>query len=461
MFVGRQHELESLARLYSSDKFQCVAIYGRRHIGKTALISEFIKDKEAVYFTALETNAKENLENFSRSIFALSKDFPGLAPRFSDYSEAFEAVFSAAETRRIVLVIDEYPYLASSCKGVASLLQSCVDRHRGASKLFVVLCGASTSFMETHLLGSKSPMYGRMSAQFKLPPLDYAQAKSYFGGGFSGADTALLYGVTGGIPLYMSLIDRSMSVADNIKAGFLSPSGFLFEEPGSLVKLEFREPAQYNAIIKAVARGASKLSEISRAVGLDTALCSAYISKLISIGVLDKERPFGEDTSKRTVYALHDDTLRFWYRFVSDNISLIQRGGAELAYSLIEPGIPSFMRPVFENICKQYLWRQNITGRAPVAFNRAGRWWGSYEGSREEFELDIIASDGGGAIFCACEWAEDPMDSHSLEALVEKSAQFQYKDKHYYLFSKAGFTENTKKRASQSGQITLAHFDVL
>jgi AAA+ ATPase superfamily predicted ATPase len=462
MFVGRRDELDGLERLYGAGKFQCVAIYGRRHIGKTALISEFVKDKEAVYFTALETNAKENLENFSRSIFTLSKDYKGLAPRFSDYGEALEAVFSAARERRVVLVIDEYPYLASSYAGLASLLQSTVDRHRDTSQLFIILCGASVEFMETHLLGNRSPMCGRMSAQFKIPPLDYAQAKSYFGAGFSGADTALLYGITGGIPLYMSLIDRSISVADNIKAAFLSPSGYLFEEPGNLVKLEFREPAQYNAIIKAVARGASKLSEISRAVGLDTALCSAYVSKLISIGVLNKERPFGEDTSRRTLYALADGTVRFWYRYVSDNITLIQRGGADIAYALIEPDMPAFMRPVFEEICKQYLWRLNLTGRSPVPFNRAGRWWGNYDGTRDEFVLDIIAGDGGsGAIFCACEWTDAPMDTHSLDGLIGKAAQFEHKHKYYYLFSKSGFTENAKKRASQSGNITLAHFDVL
>ncbi|MDR1070851.1 MAG: ATP-binding protein, partial [Gracilibacteraceae bacterium] len=253
MFIGRQQELNELARLYNTDKFQCAIIYGRRRIGKTALIAEFIKDKESVYFTGQETNAKENLENLSRSIFALSRDFSSSVPLFTSYKDALEAVFERAQTRRVVLAIDEYPYLAASYKAISSLLQICIDKYKETSKLFIILCGSSLSFMENQVLGYKSPLYGRRTAQFKILPFDCAQAKDYFGDSFSGVDAAVLYGVTGGVPLYMSLMDRDLSVADNIKLNFLTTSGYLFEEPGNLIKQECREPAQYNAIIKAIA----------------------------------------------------------------------------------------------------------------------------------------------------------------------------------------------------------------
>lgn len=451
MFIGRQRELEELARLYHTDKFQCVIMYGRRRVGKTALITEFIKDKEAVYFTGQETSAKENLENLSQSIFAFSRDFIGASPIFSSYKDALDAAFSLAETRRVIFAIDEYPYLAASYRGISSLLQTYVDKYRESSKLFIILCGSSLSFMENQVLGYKSPLYGRRTAQFKILPFDYAQAAEYFGDSFTAADIALLYGVTGGVPLYMSLMDRNISVTDNIKRNFLAPSGYLFEEPGNLVKQECREPAQYNAIIKVIANGASRLSEIAGKVGMETALCSAYISRLISIGIIKKERPFREETGKKTVYSVHDSMFRFWYRFIPNQMSLIQRGETEMAYEHIEPHISSFMSPVFEEICKQYLWRQNIARQTPILFTDAGRWWGNNPRKREECEIDIIADDKdrNEAIFCECKWTNDPVGIHVLETLIERSELFHHKNKYYYLFAKTGFTERVQTKAAQ------------
>ncbi|MDR1193080.1 MAG: ATP-binding protein [Peptococcaceae bacterium] len=459
MFVGRQRELNELARLYNTDKFQCAIIYGRRRVGKTALIAEFIKDKESIYFTGQETNAKENLENLSQSIFALARDFSAASPVFASYKDALEAVFELAKTRRVALAIDEYPYLAASYQAISSLLQTYIDKYKETSKLFIILCGSSLSFMENQILGYKSPLYGRRTAQFKILPFDYTQARDYFGDSFNDIDTAVLYGVTGGVPLYMSLIDRNLSVADNIKLNFLTPSGYLFEEPGNLIKQECREPARYNTIIKAIANGASRLSEIAGKVGLETALCSTYIAKLISIGIIKKEYPFREETSKKTVYRLEDNMFRFWYRFVPDNMSLIQRGETGLSYERIESQISGFMGAVFEEICKQYLWRQNVAKRAPILFTDAGRWWGNNPKKREECEIDIIADDKESGIFCECKWTNDAVGSGVLRTLIERSALFPHKKKYYYVFAKTGFTDGIQAEAAGRGNVALIRFE--
>ncbi|MCL1882202.1 MAG: ATP-binding protein, partial [Defluviitaleaceae bacterium] len=180
MFIGRQREINELERLYKSDKFQCVVMYGRRRVGKTALISEFIKGKEAIYFTGQETNSKDNLESLSQSIFTISNDFADSSPIFPEYKEALEAVFSVAKNRRIILAIDEYPYLAYSYRGISSLLQTLIDKHKDTSKLFIILCGSSLSFMENQVLGYKSPLYGRRTAQFRILPFDFEETKEYF-----------------------------------------------------------------------------------------------------------------------------------------------------------------------------------------------------------------------------------------------------------------------------------------
>lgn len=459
MFIGRQRELGELDRLYKSGKFQCVIIYGRRRVGKTALISEFIKDKEAIYFTGRETNAKDNLESLSHSIFAISSDFAASAPVFTGYKEALDAVFNLAETKRVILAIDEYPYLAQSYRGISSLLQTYIDKYKETSKLFIILCGSSLSFMENQVLGYQSPLYGRRTAQFRILPFDFDQTREYYkDGNFSRDDVALLFGITGGIPLYLSLMDKGLSVEDNIKQNFLTTSGYLFEEPGNLVKQECREPAQYNAIIKAIAGGASRLSEVSGKVGLETALCSTYISKLISIGIIKKEHPFREETGRRTIYTLDDGMFRFWYRFIPDRMAFIQRGEANLAYEGIKPQIPAYVGGVFEEICKQYLWRMNTAKETPIMFTDAGRWWGNNPKKKEECEIDIIAADKDSAIFAECKWTIDRIGADVIDTLIERSELFSYREKHYYLFAKTGFTDDVMARADSAENITLVSY---
>ena len=459
MFIGRQQELEDLTKLYDTEKFQCVIIYGRRRVGKTALLSEFIKDKEAIFYTGRETNAKENLEAFSRSIFGSSESVPGTAPIYASYEAAMEAVFLLAQNRRLVLVIDEYPYLAAGYSGISSLLQILIDRYKDRSKLFLILCGSSLSFMENQVLGYQSPLYGRRTAQMKILPFDYWQTKEYFTERYSHVETALLYGITGGIPLYMSLMEPGISVEENIKRNFLSPSGFLFEEPSNLIKQECREPAQYNAIIKAIAGGASRLSEIASKVGIGTALCASYISRLIAIGIIRKENPFREKTAKKTVYRLEDNMFRFWFRFIPDCMSLIQQRETDLAYELFEDQIPAYMGAVYEEMCKQYLWRQNAARTTPVRFTETGRWWGNNPIKREECEVDIIAADKTDAIFAECKWTSELTGLDVLSTLMERSELFHYQKKYYYLFTRTGFTEELKAEAARLGCVYLVSFD--
>jgi AAA+ ATPase superfamily predicted ATPase len=268
-----------------------------------------------------------------------------------------------------------------------------------------------------------------------------------------------LYGITGGIPFYLSLIDRDLSVGGNIKRHFLSSTGYLFEEPGNLLKQECREPAQYNAIIKAVANGASRLSEIAGKTGLETSICATYAAKLISIGILKKELPFREKSSKKSIYRLDDGMFRFWYRFIPDLLPLISRGEPDLAYEQIQSQISAYMGAVFEGICEQYLWQENIARKAPILFTDAGRWWGNNPIKREECEIDIIADNGADAIFCECKWTNDPVGADVLASLIEKSAMFRYDNKHYFLFAKTGFTEAVKAEASLLGNVSLVRFE--
>ena len=451
MFIGREHELNTLNKLYNSDKFEFAVIYGRRRVGKTALISEFTKDKDTIFFTGVETNAKQNLDNFSRCIMEYNTGIASGAS-FNSFQMAL------AKTKRIVLVIDEYPYVARASKSLASTLQLLIDKNKDASKLFLILCGSSMSYMEDHVLAYKAPLYGRRTAQFKINPFEFLEACRYFEN-FSDEDKALAYGIVGGTPQYLMQLDDKLSIEENIKNTHLNPSSSIFEEPTNLLKQEVREPAIYNAVITAIATGSSKMNEISNKIDEDTSVCATYIKNLITLGIVKKESPYGKKSTRKTIYSIEDNMFHFWYRFVPENTSIISRGAVDLAYSRIAPELSSYMGSVFEDICKQYLWKLLLEGKCAVNFTDLGRWWGANPKTKSQEEIDIMGTDKDTALFAECKWTNEKVDLGGLETLVERSTLFNYKRTHFYLFAKAGFTKGCIDRANEMGNVTLVTYE--
>ncbi len=459
MFIGRERELETLNSKYSSGKFEFAVIYGRRRVGKTALINEFIKDKDAIFFTGVETNATQNLENFSKCIMEYSTVLPANSV-FSSFQAALEYVFELAKTKRIVLVIDEYPYVARASKSLASTLQLLIDKNKDASKLFLILCGSSMSYMEDQVLAYKAPLYGRRTAQLKIEPFDFFKSSLFFKT-FSNEDRALAYGIIGGTPQYLIQINDKLSIEQNIKDIYLNQSSAIFEETENLLKQEVREPAIYTAIITAIATGCSKLNEIANRISEETSICALYIKNLINLGLVKKETPYGEQSSRKTIYSIEDNMFRFWYRFVLDNISLISRGASDLVYKRIEPELSTYMGAVFEQICTQYLWKLLLEGESPIQFKDLGRWWGTNPKTRAQEEIDIMGTDNNSALFAECKWTNEKVDIGVLDTLIKRSEMFSYVQKHYFLFAKTGFTQGCAEQALKLGNVTLVQLEDL
>ena len=457
MFIGREKELNSLNKLYDSGKFEFVVLYGRRRVGKTELINHFIAQKPAIYFMGVESNEKQNLENFSKSIMEYAGGI-STETTFASFQSALEAVFKLSENERIVLAIDEYPYIARASKSLASTLQLLIDKYKSKSKMMLILCGSSMSYMEDHVLAYKAPLYGRRTAQIKLLPFDFEETCCYFKS-YSAEDKALAYGIIGGTPQYILQMNDAFSIEENIKNTYLNPASSLFEEPTNLLKQEVREPAIYTAIITAIAAGASRMSEISNKVGENTNVCATYLKNLLTLGIIQKETPYGEKASKKSIYSIEDNMFRFWYRFVPENTSLIARGATELVYKRIEPQLSVYMGKVFEEICKQYLWKLLLNGDSPVMFSSLGRWWGSDPIRKCQAEIDIMGEeDKNTALFAECKWTNEKVDLSILETLIRRSELFSYKKKHFYLFSKSGFTKGCKEKADELGNVSCVTY---
>jgi len=444
MFVGRQRELTSLESRYNENKFHFIPIYGRRRVGKTELIKEFIKNKDAIYFTAIEAGEKQNLFNFSQCINEFITDFQ-IDASYDTFDAAFDVIDKLAHQQRLVLVIDEYPYLASNYKAISSILQKYIDHKFNKTNLFIILCGSSMSFMEHQVLGYQSPLYGRRTGQIKLEPFGFRESGLFFSG-FDQENKAIAYGITGGIPKYLEMMNDSISMSKNIINQFFTMDALLYEEPSNLLKQELREPKTYNDILIAIANGASKLNEIvtkTKAETLDTSKATKYLHSLMSLGIIKKEYPFAEQKSKRSIYRINDGMFRFWYRFVQNNISRINLGFGGDVYTKIEPQLSAFMGDVFEKICTEWLWQEYHKNNLPFEINDCGRWWGNNPLTKSESEIDILAYDDTQtkALFCECKWTNEKVGMSIYNDLQNKSRMFAQTTKYYILFSKAGFTD--------------------
>jgi AAA+ ATPase superfamily predicted ATPase len=450
MFFGRDQELAKLEKRYTSQSFEMVIIYGRRRVGKTTLINEFCKNKKAIIFSAFESTSSANLSSLSAAVFACTMPEVSATPEFKGFAEALDYIAEIAKNERMIWVIDEYPYLASSEKSISSLLQNAIDQKFIKSKLFIIICGSSMSFMENQVLGYQSPLYGRRTAQFKILPFDYFDAAKWIPN-YSDQDKAIVYGVTGGVPLYLEKFSESVPIQENIMECIFDQNAFLFEEPSNLLKQELREPQTYNAIIAAIATGNSRLNEIAAEVHIANSTCVIYINNLIALGIIKKETPVTEKAGRKTIYIITDNLFRFWYRFVPANMAAIASGRIRETYhQSIEPFISDYMGLVFEQMCKDYLL---FRGRdLPVSIGEIGQWWGNNPNKKQQSQIDIIlvSADKKAALFGECKFRNELVDTSTLDQLIEESSVFsEFKEKHYCLFSKTGFTERLKSRANQ------------
>lgn len=311
-------------------------------------------------------------------------------------------------------------------------------------------------------VGRENELKGRRTAQFKLHPFTYFEARQMLPS-FSPEDQAYLYGITGGIPEYLRRIQPSEDLDTNIIHLFFDESGRLFEEPTNLLNQELKEPASYHSIISAIASGHSRMNEIATKTGLESSGCSNQISSLLSLGIVKKEIPVTEkENSRKTLYSLNDSMFLFWYRFVRPNISAISRGvGSSVYYNLVKPQLSDFMGKIFEEICAQYLFLPQVYSTLPFPIGNLGRWWGSNPLTKSQEELDLMSIQENQAFLGEYKWKNTPTDMAVIEKLLERGALFPFQEKWYYVFSKTGFTDSAIAYGRQHGVTMISFADLL
>ena len=465
MFIGRERELEELNRRYAQKEFQLFIMYGRRRVGKTTLLNEFCKNKNSIFFSAELSNARANLEKFSQVIFHHYGD--SSQENFTSVESAFTYIKERQGENRIIVVIDEFPYLAESEPSILSKLQHLIDFKLKESQMYLILCGSYMGFMEREVLGSKSPLFGRRTGQLQLKPFDYLSSAEFMQN-FSFEDKLKFYGAFGGTPLYLNQINTEKSFETNITENFLMPTSYLYEEPIFLLREELQQPSTYNSIIEAIACGASKANEIADKTGEVSAKCLKYISVLRELEILYREAPFGEkETSRKTIYGISDFLFRFWYRYVFNNRTLIETGAyKQVLERRIIPDYNTYMGLVFEKVCKEYLLRRDSQGNLPILFTEIGRWWGNDAKRKTQIEIDLIAREQNDYLFCECKWRNSKADLGVLKILEDRAEIFfngqeRKGQVNFMIFSKSGFDDELRSTQTKMQDLILVDLEEL
>ena len=453
MFIGREQELTFLNESYNSNHAEMVVVYGRRRVGKTELITKFCEDKPNIFYAAKECSDGVQLQSFSKAIVSYAPEQFKFVDNFRDWEQAFSALTDIKTDKKLVVVIDEFPYMVRNNKSIPSILQNLWDHMLKNTNIMLILSGSSMSFIEDEILGYKNPLYGRTTGIYKLEPLPYTDAIKFFPN-YSDEDKVIAYSILGGIPHYLQQFDPQKTVEENIKNTILRRGSILYNEVEFLLHEELREPSTYNTVIEAVALGNTEYNAILSKTLIEQRTLSVYIKNLTNLGILKKEKPSLSKPKENVgqnkgIYVLTDNFFRFWYAFCYPNLSLLEKGSVELAWKmLIKDNLHNFASKAFENIAIEYLYIINERGNLPSVFMEFGRWWGKVTKTDENGkkittseEIDVLGKAPNSIyILGECKFTNAPFDMGQLKHLQNKLSLTG--TIYYYLFSLSGFTSS-------------------
>jgi hypothetical protein len=468
-FINREQELKVLNEKWQSNTAQFFIIYGKRRVGKTELIKQFIKDKPALYFLADKRTTADQLHELGQIIGAYFHDEILIKNGFSDWIEAFSYLKTKAAAEPLILAIDEYPYLTENDKSTSSLFQKGWDEYLKNTKIFLILSGSSIAMMESETLNQSAPLFGRRTGQILVDPLNFSQSRKFFPEK-SFSDFLNIYTITGGMPAYLLQFVGGAELSDEIKTKIFNKTAFLYNEVEFTLKEELRETKNYLAILRAIALGKRKLSEIVNEIGLDKATVNKYLSVLINLRLVEREVPITEDRpdkSRKGLYKISDNFFVFWFQYIFPYKSYLEMDNYDYVLKKMFGGLKyndnvnsdfkSVAAQVYERVAIEMLttWQDKI-----FTFERVGRDWDNNQ------EIDVVgfSSSEKKIIFGECKWSEKAVGTNIYEELKKKAEMVDWNKKdrkeYFILFSKSGFTEEMIKTAKKDG-VFLVEKDIL
>ena len=461
MFIGRQQELRFVENKYKNAEGQLLVVYGRRRVGKTEILRRFCDNKEGIFFTCTEIPYEQLLRSFSQMLLEKNPEAAKYITSFGTWEQALQSLGDIKTTTKLVIVIDEFPYMARGNSAIPSILQKVWDETLKFKNIMLILCGSAMSFMEKEVLSEKNPLYGRATGILKIQAMYFFDAAKFFPR-YSIDEKIQAYAILGGIPHYLKQFDSSISIAENIKNNILTKGSVLYSEVEFLMRQELRETSIYNAIIEAIALGNTKLNDIYQKTQIDKSKLSVYLKNLLDLGIIAREFSVATSVKERAnnqrgLYKLTDNFFRFWYAFVFPNLSELEAGYPEGVYNyIVAPDLDQYTSFAYEDVCRQYLRMLNHQGKLPFYASSLGRWWD------KNTEIDILAMDRTqqNLLLCECKYRNSPVDVKDIKHLQAKKP-YNALNIFYYFVSKSGYTQAAKAFAQEQGSVILNSLEEL
>lgn len=440
MFIGRKMELTRLQQMYDSPRQEVILIYGRRRIGKSELIKQFLQAPEVtgLYYQCKRTTEMNNVQSLSALISDVYQ-YPPLA--FSGIEKLLEFLFQRACQEKQVLVLDEYPYLRQTVAGLDSMLQSLIDTYRERSQLKLILCGSFVDTMKTLML-EENPLYGRITLGLHVHPMDYFESAQFYPD-FSLEDKVRLYSVFGGVPYYNSLIDPARSVRENVLALLVEPGARLENEVQMYLLGELSKFINANEAFEALARGFHRYKDIlSQSHISSSPALSEILKRLILMELVEKEVPINDvHNKKRASYHICDNLASFYYRYIFPYSSQRQIMAPDVFFDryIADDFARVFVPKRFESLCRQFLIRQNRQGRLPEIFDAIGTYSYDLPKEHKNGEFDVVTHDDKGYIFYEAKFRQTPITDAMIETEIRQVRQTGMDCYRYGFFSRAGY----------------------
>jgi AAA+ ATPase superfamily predicted ATPase len=465
-FVNRERELKVLDRTLEGSSPSLFVLYGRRRVGKTALLRKACEGRRHVFFTADLGSRRDQLESFSSALAEGLLEAEWSDAIFRGWEEALRVCIRRAQDEPLVLVLDEFQYLVMADRSLPSVVQRLLENEMSGGRLSLVLCGSQVSFMERRILGVRNPLFGRRAGQISLTPLSFRDAGRFFPT-WSAERRMWATSVVGGVPAYLRHFKPNLTLTENIRRSILELGAPLFDEPRFLMMEELREPQVHFSICRAMAHGHGRPNEISQAAGLaGKGNIASYLNTLRELRLVERRVPVtvrNPERSRLGLYRLSGPFLRFWFRFVLPNRTALEAGDEKLVWKRkIDPHLAQHTSAAFEDACREHLQQLNRGGKLPAVYDRIGPWW------RGGNEVDLAAiGDDGPLLLAECKWSRKPLGVDILAHLIAKlptvaaDLERPATTVDYALFSRAGFTKDLAKEARSKGVLLFNIKDVL
>ena len=416
-FVDRIEETARLRDALSREKSSLVVVYGRRRLGKSTLIKRVLSDRD-VYFLADRSEGQHQRTLLAKVIAQVFSDFDKLT--YPDWESMFRAVNYRAD-KRFTLCLDEFPYLVEQSPELPSVLQKIVDEKQ--LKYTLVLCGSSQNMMYGLFLDSTAPLYGRADEIMRLAPIRLPYIQEALGLDATAAIEE--YSVWGGVPRYWELRESRSSLDDAMWHNILSVNGALYEEPIKLFQDDVKDIVKTSTIMSYIGTGANRLSEIAGRCDEPATNLSRPLKKLIDLGFLEKDIPFGidEKNAKKSLYKIEDPFMAFYYQFVVPNRSFIELNRRLPIEQALNTHFSEYVSMQWEKMCRDAVTGNLVNG---VVYGKAKRWWGSVlnEAKKaEQVEFDVVAEsiDKKYLLVGECKWTTQENGKQLTAELLRKA----------------------------------------